>query len=94
MNKRVLALVVCLIALCGCAQHYVMKLSNGQRLDTASKPKLIGGSYHYKDAIGGDNVVPAGRVSEIAPASMTGDENKSFRGAPSKPRHWYRLWMD
>ncbi len=76
-----------LLFLCGCAHHYVMKLSNGTKIETASKPKLQGAQYHFKDALGNDNVVPQSRVMEISPASMA--EEKKFSPQKPKKKKWY-----
>jgi hypothetical protein len=58
-----------------------MTLNNGTRLTTASKPRLKEGTYIYKDAKGQDCYVPAGRVREIAPASMAKDETLQFKSS-------------
>jgi hypothetical protein len=79
------------LALCGCAQQYVIKLNNGVQLTTASKPKLKGTNYHFKDARGQDNVVPQGRVVEIEPASMAREEKKFTPQQPQK-KHWWQFW--
>ena len=70
MKKAALPLFIGLIALTGCAHHYVMKLNNGAEITTASKPKLKEGIYYFKDAKGEEHFVAAGRVREIAPASV------------------------
>ena len=90
-----LAPILLALTLCGCAHQYVMKLSNGTQVLTASKPKLKGASYHYKDAKGRNVVVPVGRVTEIAPQSRAKEDEMVFHPATqSKPRHWYFLWLD
>lgn len=73
----VLPLAIVLL-LSGCARHYVITLTNGTRVTTLSKPKLGEGSYTFKDARGQPAAVPAGRVREIAPASMSKDPNSQF----------------
>lgn len=84
MNRFGLLLLICL-ALTGCARQYVMKLSNGTRITTASKPKLKHGYYTYKDAAGNEaRPIPQGRVLEIEPASMAAEEKNRF--APPKPK--------
>ena len=95
MKKAALPLVIGLIALTGCAQHYVMKLNNGSVITTASKPRLKDGIYHFKDAKGEEHFVPTGRVREVAPASMIERENKPRRVEvpPVKKRKWYLLWL-
>src|SRR5882724_9506634 len=84
MNRLALLLLICLAALTGCARQYVMKLTNGTKLLTASKPKLKSGYYTFKDAVGNVNKVPQGRVLEIEPASMAAEEKNRF--APPKPK--------
>jgi hypothetical protein len=89
-----LAPVIGLILLCGCAQHYIIKLSNGGQIDSVGKPKLVGGSFHYKDALGRDHLIPESRVLEMEPASMATEEQKTFTPPKQyKPRHWYLLWL-
>ena len=84
-----LALLLGLLALCGCAhRQYVMKLSNGRQMTVVGKPKLKGSTYYYKDATGEQNGIPQGRVREIQPASMAEKENK-FKPAKPKRKHWY-----
>jgi hypothetical protein len=79
MKKLVLPLLLTMLAFCGCAHAYVMKLSNGMQITTASKPKLKGATYYYKDANGKVNTIPQGRVLEILPASMAQDEKPAFK---------------
>jgi hypothetical protein len=94
MKTLLLPLVVGLLVLCGCAHEYVIKLSNGTQIEAASKPKLQGASYHYKDALGRDNSIPAGRVTEIEPSASAQEETKTFQPASQKkPKHWYFLWL-
>jgi hypothetical protein len=59
----------------------------------ASKPKLQGASYHYKDANGQDISIPSGRVTEIEPASSAKEESKTFQPHTEKQKHWYFLWL-
>ena len=96
MNKPALALLVCLLALSGCARHYVIRLNNGQQITTASKPKLKGSAYYFKDARGKEHVVPQGRVQAVEPASMARQEQMPVapkQSPPAKPKHWYLLWL-
>jgi hypothetical protein len=94
MKKLILTLFVGLLIATGCSHQYVMKLTNGHEITTASKPKLKGASYHFKDAKGNDTVIPQGRVLQIEPASMAREEEKAFKpAAPKKPKHWYFLWL-
>ena len=95
MKKSALLLVFGLIALTGCAHHYVIKLDNGTEITTASKPKLSEGAYSFKDAKGQEQFVAAGRVREVAPASVAARESKAkpFKSEPPKKRKWYFLWL-
>jgi hypothetical protein len=96
MNKLALPLLVGALVLSGCASSYVIKLTNGTELTTASKPKREGGAYVFKDAKGEEHSVAAARVREIAPASMAAEERKP-KSRPSAPmphkRKWYYLWL-
>jgi len=77
---RFLFLLAMASALAGCANSYMMRLSNGSKIISANKPKLQNGYYMYKDARGEKHYISQARVFEIAPASMT--ENES--GPPKK----------
>ncbi len=87
--------LVCLIALTGCAHHYVLTLNNGAQITTASKPRLKEGVYYFKDAKGEEHFVAASRVRELAPASIAKEESKPkpVKQGPPKKRHWYLLWL-
>ena len=78
-----LALVAVLVALSGCSRMYVMKLSSGQVIMSAGKPKLKGSRYYFKDAHGRQSWVPQSRVLEIEPASMAKEEKPVFKGTPA-----------
>jgi hypothetical protein len=95
MKKAALPLLIGLIALTGCAHHYVMKLTSGAQITTASKPKLKEDTYYFKDAKGEQQLVPAANVREIAPASIAKQENKTkpMKLEPTKKRKWYFLWL-
>ena len=82
MKKLSLMLLVGLSLLCGCAHTYVITLSDGRRITTASKPRLDNGRYVFKDASGKPSSVPAGRVREIAPASMVEEQKPMFNPQP------------
>jgi hypothetical protein len=57
-------LAVCLLT--GCAQTYVIRLTNGQDIIAATKPKSDGhGWYRFKDAEGREVKVNELRVREI-----------------------------
>ena len=94
--KPGLAAALGLLMLTGCANQYVMKLTNGNEITAASKPRLEGNVYHFKDAQGADHTIQRGRVTEIEPLSMAKAE-KQPKSVPtaSTPhsRHWYFLWL-
>jgi Bacterial protein of unknown function (DUF903) len=80
MKRALISLVLLfLVAVCGCARHYMIKLNNGGEITTYSKPQLKNGSYHFKDAKGNMQSLPAGRVAEIAPQSMAKEEKPAFK---------------
>ena len=81
---RIILPVVCIRLLAGCARHYDLKLANGSVVATASKPRLENGSYHFKDASGRDVYIPATRVREIAPASMSKENEPKFKPTPQR----------
>jgi len=62
----------------GCTRLYVITLRNGSRIGATTKPKLKEGVYVYKDLQGRPSYVPAGRVREVAPASMSQDPKTRF----------------
>ena len=85
MTKPLAAAFFGLLLLTGCARNYVISLTNGDRLNASSRPKLENGYYHYKDASGREaRPIFASRVREIAPASMVTDPNASFNAVQSK----------
>lgn len=89
-----LAPVIGLLLLCGCAQHYIMKLSNGYQIDSIGRPKLEHGNFRYRDALGHDHLIPESRVLEMEPSSMSAEEQKTFTPPQQhNPRHWYFLWL-
>ena len=95
MNKAALPLLIGLIALTGCAHHYVIKLSSGAQITTASKPKLKEGIYYFKDTKGEEHALAGARVREIAPASVAQQEDKPkpMKSESPKKRKWYLLWL-
>jgi hypothetical protein len=82
MRKLASVFLVGLSLLCGCAHTYVITLSDGRRITTVSKPRLQNGQYTFKDAAGKPSSVPAGRVKEIAPASMVEEQKPMFNAQP------------
>jgi len=68
----------------GCARSYVMKMQNGTRITTSTKPKMDRGYYVFKDSMGRKMQIPAGRVREIEPASMAQEEKPQFSISTSK----------
>jgi hypothetical protein len=73
--------------LTGCAAHgYVLTLSNGGQVRTATKPKLVNGFYYFNDATGNPGrPVFAGNVTEIAPASMASQNAQpQFKTSPAR----------
>jgi hypothetical protein len=57
------------IATTGCAQRYLIVKTDGTRLITASRPKLVESKYVYRDATGQVVEVPKMRVRLIEPYS-------------------------
>ena len=57
----------------GCATRYNVTLTNGRSITAKGKPRLDKASncYVFKDTAGQQVVVPAMRIREIAPASMS-----------------------
>ncbi len=93
-SKTGLPLLLALVFLAGCAQHYVVKLGGGREVTTVGKPKLKGGAYVCKDDHGRQFTIPSSRVREIAPASVAAEDKKQFAPPkPTKPKHWYFLWL-
>ncbi len=93
MKRMSLLLALCLLVLCGCAQQYVMKLTNGQQISTPHKPKLKGSDYVYKDAYGTEQKISQSRVREIEPAKMAAEENKPKPVNYRPPKnHWWQFW--
>jgi hypothetical protein len=86
MTKLLLSVLAALLLLTGCSHGYILTMSNGERVRTASKPRLVNGFYYFKDA-GGHEARPvfSASVSEIAPASMASKESgSSFKPMQSK----------
>ena len=72
------------LLLAGCARHYTIVLSNGNRISTLGKPKLQNGTYTFKDVKGQPAAVSAGRVKEVTPSNMTSSRvNSGFSASPT-----------
>jgi hypothetical protein len=84
MKKLAAPVLLSLVLLCGCAQHYVIKMTNGGEVTTRGKPKLNGAHYEYKDVNGKAQRIPAGRVTEIEPATMAMREKSFFTSPPGR----------
>ena len=84
MKKLAAPVLLSLVLLCGCAQYYVIKLSNGTRVTAIGKPKLKGSHYEYKDASGHMQRISDSRVTEIEPASMAKREKSPFISPPGQ----------
>jgi hypothetical protein len=84
MKTKVLSAILACTMLCGCASQYVITLHNGRRITAASKPRLDKGNYVFKDAEGKPAFVAAGRVREVAPASMAKEDTKGFTRGPGQ----------
>ena len=80
-TRAIFSVALLLLALClgGCAHPYVLKMQNGTRVTSKSKPKLDHGYYVFKDYKGQDMRIPQGRVRELEPASMAEQENDRFK---------------
>ena len=91
-RKLALTFLVSQAVLCGCAHHYLLKLSNGDQTISLSKPKLQGTSYHFTGGNGVEYVIPKSRVVKIKTISAIEEEKKPLSPAkPKKPKHWYFL---
>jgi hypothetical protein len=88
MKTTVIILLFSVLVLSGCTRHYVMTMNNGTQIVAASKPRLQGGTYYFKDAAGREQVVPQGRVREVSPGTHAKTEANPFKvgpdSAPSK----------
>ena len=77
--RRFALLLLAMGLLSGCASHYIITLNSGTQITTHSKPKLKNGDYFYTDASGHKAFVPAVRVREIAPTSMSKDQSSTIK---------------
>jgi hypothetical protein len=85
MTKILLPALAGLLLLSGCSHLYVISMSDGSRYVAYSKPKLVNGFYHFKDAKGKEaRPIYSGEVREIAPPNMMTDETANFKPVQSK----------
>ena len=84
MNKIHFLFLIGLLFLTGCARGYVITLNNGERISVKNKPHLDRGFFYFKDASGQPSAIYSGRVKEIAPASMSGEDQPKFVPVQSK----------
>ena len=90
----VIAPLIGLVVLCGCAHQYLMKLSNGDQILSLSKPKRQGTLYKFTDESGESHLIPRDRVAKIRAVSIVNEEQKPSRPpGPKKAKHWYFLWL-
>jgi hypothetical protein len=70
-NWLLLLLLAGLVA--GCATRYNVTLTSGRTISAKGKPRFdkTRNSFVFKDATGQQVVMPAMRIREIAPASMS-----------------------
>jgi hypothetical protein len=93
-RKLTFTLLVSLAVLCGCTHHYLMRISNGDQIVSANKPKLQGTNYHFRDDTGMECVIPESRVVKIKTLSVVKEEEKPQSPVkPKQPKHWYFLWL-
>ena len=78
-NLRWILPVVLLIA--GCRTRYEITLNNSNTMTSLGKPKLVDGSYVFKDINGQSNSIPSSRVRLIQPQSY----GSSSATGPYKP---------
>ena len=95
--RLAVTVLIGLFGLCGCAHQYLMKLSNGDQIISASKPKLQGTNYHFTDASGARYVIPQSRVAKIRAVSVVEEKEapapQPTPVKPTKSKHWYFLWL-
>ncbi len=93
-HKLGLTLLASLAVLCGCTHQYLMKISDGGQIISATKPELRGAVYHFKDQTGVERVIAQNRVVKIKPVTVIKQQEEPPPAArPKKPKHWYFLWL-
>jgi hypothetical protein len=77
INRFLLLLLGGLVT--GCATRYNVTLTNGRTITAKGKPRLDKASncFVFKDATGHQIAMPAMRIREIAPASMSSENSSS-----------------
>jgi len=83
-RKTLLPALAGLFLLAGCARNYVIVQPDFTRINVNNKPKYKEGYYYYRDAHGQETRISAGRVREVAPASMVSDPNSGFKPVQTK----------
>ena len=92
--KLTLTLLLIQVLLCGCAHQYLLKLNNGDQIFAFSKPKPQGDNYLFTDEGGVKHMIPQNRVVKIKPVWLVPEEEKPLPSTkPTKPKHWYFLWL-
>jgi hypothetical protein len=77
MKRQTRLILLCCVAVAlgsGCARRYVITTTTGNKVVTASKPRLVESRYIYKDATGETVEISALRVRLIEPYSKEAAE--------------------
>ena len=81
MKKLILVALLSSLFVVGCRTRYEVTLNNSNTITSMGKPKLVDGSYVFKDTSGRTNWIPSSRVRLIQPQSY----GSSSQGGPFKP---------
>ena len=81
MRKNILWILPVLLLIAGCRTRYEITLNNSNTYTSLGKPKLVDGSYVFKDVNGRTNWIPSSRVRLIQPQSY----GSSSETGPYKP---------
>ncbi len=108
-RKWPLAFLASLVLFAGCAHEYVIRLANGDRVSSRTKPKLGGTYYSFRDQRGEEQVVARKHVVKISrgyakkqkPEPLSPEDSKQpvELKIPAKPKpphrhkHWFFLWL-
>ena len=67
LSRRLFVLAIFSVVLPGCVNRYKITLTNGNAITTTSRPKLDKKTktFHFRDAHGRKDSLPAIRVTEI-----------------------------